>query len=238
MPELATHFLSRTHVKTMEYANNNEMKINYKKTKLMVFNPCSSIDFSPEFSLENNDLEVVDEMRLLGIVIKSDLKWNANTENMVQKANKRIWILRRLKNLGAKQTDLIDVYIKQIRSVLELAVPVWHGRINLTEQLDIERIQKSVGHIILGEAYVSYKDALKRLNLESLKARRDRLCLNFAKKAEKHSKFKSWFKKADHRPNTRQDQFKYCRVKAKRVRFEKSPISMLTKMLNQYHKKK
>ena len=87
----------------------------------MVFNPCSSIDFSPEFSLENNDLEVVDEMRLLGIVIKSDLKWTANTENMVQKANKRIWILRRL-----------DVYIKQIRSVLELAVPVWHCRINQT----------------------------------------------------------------------------------------------------------
>ena len=88
----------------------------------MVFNPCSSIDFSPEFSLENNDLEVVDEMRLLGIVIQSDLKWTANTENMVQKANKRIWILRRLKNLGAKQTDLIDVYIKQISSVLELGM--------------------------------------------------------------------------------------------------------------------
>ena len=225
-------------LKTIDYAKNNEMKINYKKTKLMVFNPCSSIDFSPEFSLENNDLEVVDEMRLLGIVIKSDLKWTANTENMVQRANKRIWILRRLKNLGAKNNDLKDVYIKQIRSVLELAVPVWNGRITQIEQLDIERIQKSVCHIILGDAYVSYKDALRHLNLESLKSRRDRLCLNFAKKAEKHSKFRGWFKKADRKPNTRQEQFKYCRVRANRVRFEKSPLSMLTKMLNQYHKKK
>jgi hypothetical protein len=67
--------------KTLDYANKNDMKINFKKTKFMVFNPCSSINFMPEFSLQNNELEVVEEMRLLGIVIRSDLKWTANTEN-------------------------------------------------------------------------------------------------------------------------------------------------------------
>ena len=142
--------------KTMDYANANDMKINYKKTRLMIFNPCHSIDFMPEFNLEDNELEVVDEIRLLGIIIKSDLKWTANTDNLVQRANKRIWILRRLKYLGAKDHDLIDIYVKQIRSVLELAVPVWHGGITQAEEFDIRRIQKSVAHIILGEQYVSY----------------------------------------------------------------------------------
>ena len=55
-------------LKTVEYSEANEMRINYKKTKVMVFNPCSSIDFMPEISLNNNELEVVEEMQLLGVI--------------------------------------------------------------------------------------------------------------------------------------------------------------------------
>ena len=73
-----------------EYAVTNEMKINYKKTKVIVFNPCISIDFMPQISLDNNELEVVDEIRLLGLILRSDMKWSYNTENMVSNANKRM----------------------------------------------------------------------------------------------------------------------------------------------------
>ena len=180
--------------KTLEYAEQNEMKINFKKTKAMVFNPCTSIDFLPEMVLDNNEIEVVDEIRLLGLIIRSDLKWISNTENMVKKAYKRVWMIRRLKYLGAQGCDLIDVYVKQVRSVLELAVPAWHGAITLIEQQSIERVQKSVAHIILGEEYVCYKDALNTLGLKSLATRRNILRLKNAKKAEKHTKFHKWFK--------------------------------------------
>ena len=204
----------------------------------MVFNPCTSIDLSPEFFLDGNDIQVVDEIRLLGLIITSDLKWTSNTENLVNKANKRLWILRRLKNLGASQSDLVDIYLKQIRCVLELAVPAWSGSINLADQIDLERIQKSTAHIILGRSYLSYKDALKTLSLDSLKTRRDILCLKFAKKAEQDKKFKHWLKAADHKQNTRQDKVKYCEVQAKHSRFKKSPLSVLTRMLNEYYIKK
>jgi hypothetical protein len=56
------------------------MKIHYKKTKLIIFNPFYSIDFMPEFNLEDNDLEVGDEMRLIGIIIKSDIKWTVGLD--------------------------------------------------------------------------------------------------------------------------------------------------------------
>ena len=46
--------------KVKEYADANKMKINYKKTKIMLFNPCTSIDVVPEVRLENHDIEVVD----------------------------------------------------------------------------------------------------------------------------------------------------------------------------------
>ena len=50
-------------------------------------------------------------------------------------------MLKRLKNLGAQEEQLIDVYIKQIRSVLELAVPVWHSSLTLANRSSIERVQ-------------------------------------------------------------------------------------------------
>ena len=185
------------------------MLINFKKTKLIVFNPCTSIDFSPEFSLDGNDLEVVDEVRLLGLILRSDMKWTSNTKNLVSKANKKLWIIRRLKYLGANVTDLLDIYMKQVRSILELAVPAWSGSITLAEQIDIERVQKSAAHIILGEDYLNYKNALRVLNLDSLKDRRGKLCINFAKKAEKDKKFQNWFRLAKYRETTRQQKFKY-----------------------------
>ena len=224
--------------KTETYAKKNDMKLNYSKTKIIVFNPCRNIDFMPEVTIDNHELEVVDEIRLLGLILRSDMRWISNTNNMIAKANKRLWILRRLKNLGANQIDLVDVYIKQIRCVLELAAPAWQGGISQVEKQDLERIQKSACHIILGEFYESYKDALKLLELETLNVRRNRLALKFSLKSEKHEKFKSWFKPAVKRVNTRLNINKYCDVRANHTRFANSPISFLTRLLNIHHKKK
>ena len=224
-------------VRTAEYAVKNDMLINHKKTKAMIFNPCNSLDFMPNIKLGSHELEVVQNNKLLGINLTSDLKWSNNTQELVKRANKRIWIIRRLKKMGASSHDLVDMYIKQIRNILELAVPAWQGALTLEDKIDLERIQKSVAHIILGENYQSYEMALFQLNLESLESRRNKLCLKFARKAEKHPKFQNWFKLADSIKNTRQEKHKYLEVKAKHSRLEKSPIAFLTRLLNQHYMK-
>ena len=48
---LETSLVHKQLVKTEKYARDNFMEINYKKTKVMVFNPCTSIDFMPELNL-------------------------------------------------------------------------------------------------------------------------------------------------------------------------------------------
>ena len=164
------------------------------------------------------------------------MKWNANTLNMVKKASKRLWILRRLKQLGASTHDLVDVYIKQVRCVLELAAPAWQGGISQAEKLDLERVQKCAAHIILGNVYSSYSNALEILNLESLEVRRNNLFLKFAVKSEKHQKFKAWFKPTKKTLNTRAQLSRYCEVRASSVRFAKSPISFLTNLLNLHYR--
>ena len=57
------------------------MKINYDKTKLMVFNPCKNLDFEPELEFGNDLLEVVDELRLLGVIIRSQV-WLAGVKRL------------------------------------------------------------------------------------------------------------------------------------------------------------
>ena len=69
-------------------------------------------------------LEVVDKVTLLGVKLRCDMRFSDNTDFICQKGYARLWMIRRLKNLGASQSELIDIYQKQVRSVLELAVSV------------------------------------------------------------------------------------------------------------------
>ena len=77
------------------YAKENQMKINFRKTKCMVFNTGILQDFQPEFNVEGNVMKVVDEMRILGLKITSNMKWSANTEHILIKAFRKLWMLRR-----------------------------------------------------------------------------------------------------------------------------------------------
>ena len=55
-------------------------------------------------------LEVVESFKLLGVKIRSDLNWSENTDYICQRGYGRLWMLRRLKVLGANESELIDVY--------------------------------------------------------------------------------------------------------------------------------
>ena len=217
---------------TEEYAKQNKMKINYKKTKLMVFNPSKTRDFHPKFVLNGHELELVEETKLLGLTIRSDLSWTSNTHSMVKRASKKLWCLRRLKNYGAKTEDLLDVYFKQVRCLLEYAVAVWEPSLTAEDSIKIERVQKCALAIILGQNFKSYKSALLQLNMETLAERRTRLCEKFSRKAQRHPKFSKWFKPNTRLSVTRSKKSRFCEVYFRTERFKKSPICYLTRLLN------
>ena len=98
------------------------MQFNQKKTKLMLFYPCRIYDFPPDMELRGVKIEVVKHMKLLVVVITDDLKWH-----ITKKAYSRLWILRRLKSMGESVSILLDVYNKQIRSILQYAAVVWNA---------------------------------------------------------------------------------------------------------------
>ena len=86
-----------------------------------------------------------------------------------------------------------------------MTLPAWQSGISQAEKM-------SACHIILGDNYMSYRNALGTLSLGNLETRRNQLCLKFGKMAEKHDKFSNWFKLND---MTVQEKMKYCEVKAR-----------------------
>ena len=147
------------------------MRINHAKTKIMLFNSAKKHDFQPELSMEGVKLEVVEKMKLLGVIITSDLTWDENTEFITNKAFSRLWLLRRLKKLGASRAALCDIYAKNVRSVLEFSAAVWHSRDRKVENFpdsSIYRVKtfrtgkKCVNQIFAIKMCVNYNFAPKR----------------------------------------------------------------------------
>ena len=152
---------------------------------------------------------------------------------MCKKAYGRLWMIKRLKRAGANLEDMKDVYIKQVRSLLEFGVPVWNAGITKEETMDIERVQKAFLHIVLGNEYHSYELARLKTSLETLEERRTQLCTKFAVKTAKHPKHKHWFVPSDpDAPDTRSHKTKFKTPLFRLNRFGKSPIPYLTGLLN------
>ena len=131
----------------------------------------------------------------------------------------------------------LDVYKKEIRSVLELAVPAWHSGLTLRQAADIERVQRVAVYIILSDSHtgksdLSYKMALVNLDLEPLVTRRDKLCLTFAKKTL-NSRHSDMFHKKKYMYDTRQASLPYKEYISNTKRCFKSPLNFLTRLLNE-----
>ena len=224
------------------YSENNQMRINENKCKVMIFNTGRKYDGMPKLTLSGegeNYLEVVETFKLLGIIVRSDMKWYDNTSYICQKGYSRLWMLRRLKGLGANEEEMMDVYVRQVRSVLELAVPVWQPALTQAEVKQIERVQKCAFFIILGENYTHYEDAIDVLECESLDNRRIRLCENFVKKCTKSVRYQTWFTENTELPPTiptRESENKilpkFKPVPTRTDRYQDSPLPYLTGILN------
>ena len=220
----------------VQYTEDNQMLINNSKTHAILFNKAKMYDFEPNLTIGNSEnLEVVEEINLLGVKIRSDLSWKSNTVFMCQKAYARLWILRRLKALCVSKSVLLDVYFKQIRCIMEYACPVWTANLTKAESIQIERVQKAALAIILDRQYNSYEEALEILECESLENRRKTINLRFAKKCVKDNRFSHWFSRSqEFRSNTSTRSCKnlsLAPVQARTKAFEKSPIAYLTKLL-------
>ena len=227
------NFESQNNLQVIEkWTVDNKMKLNQKKTEVMIFNFTNDYQFSTRLYLNDTLLETVRETKLLGTIISSDLKWHSNTDMIVKKAYKRIVILHKLYSFNVPDRDLVTIYILYLRSVLEQSCQLWHYSITEEEKADLERVQKVACRVILKERYSSYETALLSLNLQTLSERRDIICFRFAKKCLKMPQTKDMFPlNPPDFPNVRQpEKFKVQFAHTGRLR--DSALPQLQRALN------
>jgi len=232
--------LLQKNLKNIEnYTVNNLMKVNKKKTNIMLFNRSKKYDFLPTISFSDGEpLEVINETKLLGVVIQSNLSWTANTIYLVKRAMSRMWLLRRMKLLGLEPNFILDYYLKEIRPVVEHGVPVWHSGLTNLQSNKLERIQKVALRIILGEHYDTYNNACKKFSLVKLSERRDRLCSKFAAKLYLGSRRRQFFSPPDNQKFTRNSGKQIVKEKVTRTkRAFNAPQNYLARLINQNKEK-
>ena len=129
---------------------------------------------------------------------------------------------------------MLDIYQKEVRSIVEMAVPAWHPGLTKMQTKDIERIQKISFKIILGENYLNYEKACNYFSAETLEERRQKLCLKFALKSLKSEN--SFFKRLEPTVNTRCKSNIVQEYKCRTTRYQKSSLPYLARLLNSHFK--
>ena len=110
-------YMSPSQLKTQDYLNDiatwtdeNLMKLNVSKSNYIIFSRSKS-DFTTRLQLNNQNLERVNAVKILGIWLTEDLSFDKNTREICRKAYQRMSMLTKLKYVGIKTEDLIDIYI-------------------------------------------------------------------------------------------------------------------------------
>ena len=237
--DVATHnqFIPSKNLNSEKYLENlskwtekNQMRLNVEKSKYMVINFTKHYQFSTRLALNGTNLEEVKETKLLGLILRSNLKWHSNTEKLVKNGYKRMIILHNLSKFSLPLHKIIQIYTLYVRSVLENSAAVWHSSLSRGEELEIERVQRCALRLILGERYSSYEDALYLTNLKTLKERRIELCKNFAKKCIASGK-NDIFPLNKCQKNTRNNE-KYQVTNAHTTRLARSAVPYMQRLLN------
>ena len=148
------------------------IQINPMKTKEMIIRFCRDPVFLPYINMDGAAIERVSQVKVLGVTLSSDLRWNSHVDEIVYKARKRVFLIYQLKRSGIGQCDLVRIDISVIRPVVELACPAWHTNLPKYVSDNIELIQKRCMKTRFPGC--SYDDILEMTNLQTLHDRRRR----------------------------------------------------------------
>ncbi|KAI8506604.1 hypothetical protein Bbelb_160310 [Branchiostoma belcheri] len=213
-----------------QWSKDNYMLLNGDKCKIMTICFLRIPPAPPSLNIYGSELESVAVACLLGVWLQANLKWETNVTKMLNKANGRLFLLRRLKHFNLPVNDLLQVYKSYVRPVVEYCAPVWHPGLTSSQSARLERIQKRALRTILRGQYVDYNSALHTTGLQSLSSRRTDLCRKFASKI--NPDLLPPRGSEEHGRNTRNAN-KLRTVKCRTNRYQNSTIPYLTRLLNE-----
>ena len=140
------------------------------------YNWLRELPFYPEVTqyLKSNGevIDVLDNVRDLGIIVSNDCSWTPHVAKIVKAANiLASWVLSVFRDRTS--TVILTLFKSKIRTVLEYCCPVWNSS-KISDIQAVENIQRQFTRKISGCKELNYWQRLHKLDLLSLQRRRER----------------------------------------------------------------
>ena len=108
-----------------QWSTINKLQLNADKCKELVIDFKKVKHHFDVVTVNSQELERVDSVKLLGVTITNKLQWNCHVSDVIKKANKRMYFLILLKRANIPAHDIICFYLTRIRPVLEYCAPLY-----------------------------------------------------------------------------------------------------------------
>ena len=211
------------------------MNFNFSKNNL----PPQNLKFNGKL------INVAKKIKLLGVILTDDLKWAENTLNICSKVNKKLYLIRMMKQFGLQRAELVTAWRAMLRPITEYAVPLWHSGLTECDSGNIEMLQKKALGTILGCVYVdnkryyklenehvTYLDTLQNIGLTTLNKCREVLTSKFALETARNESQNDMFLKKQNNHITTRNRLILEEPHCKTDRYYRSTIPYMSRILN------
>ena len=145
-----------------------------------------------------------------------------------------MWVVRRLKALGASEKNMLRVLRTQVLSHLQFASPPWSTQLTGKESSQIESVLQTGLFLVYGSRYESFPWALRESNMSSLRGQRTKIFVRFTRNCIKNNKFSKWIVRTDPTEfrTTRLEKPRFKPVPTRTAAYANSAIPQMVKLAN------
>ena len=172
-----------------KWCKQNGMVINTDKTKVMLITSRQKRQSSQHDNLilkmNEVDLKLSSNEKILGIIIDENLVWNGHYQYISKKIASSLWLLSQIKSFLSVDDKLL-FYNAYIRPHLEYCSVIWGNSTNVNIQ-KMTKLQRRACKLILGDEYTHLDEARDNLKILSFD---EIVFLNKAKVMYKDTRYK------------------------------------------------
>ena len=231
--ELENLELERTLKNLEKRATDTGMKINGKKTQLLVISPRNGCVTSAAIQVSNEAaIRSQETMKLVGFTFGEEPNAGRHVDAVVESYRKGVWMLHHLKRAGFRDGNLYRLYCCYLRSRIEYCSAVYHSLLSKGEEEALEKLHRNAIRICYGfDARIETTMAAN--HIESLKERRIRRCDAFIRKAVENRRFQGrWFPRREQAGHWIRNRRIIAETRASTQRRFNSPLAFMRRRAN------
>ena len=151
--ETLSEVLNNAFGKIERWCCSNKLTVNPRKSHLIIFTKKRKINLKLLPTLFGEFLLPVNDVKYLGVVLDTKLKWNKHVDSKIKKAKTILWQCRRVVTAkwGLEPKQMLWIYTAIVRPLMTYACTVWHSYINNSSNVQIlNRMNRSVCLLVTG----------------------------------------------------------------------------------------